>query len=111
MGYHIELPDGAYHVVTALEHCAWPNLTLMPNGEIAAIIYSHPSHGWHEGDPELWVSSDSGFTWGLRSEVTRHEPPTVRMNVAAGLNPQGHLVRWSAAGRYRARNVGGVAGS
>ncbi len=92
MSYQIQLPDGAYHVVTAPEHCAWPNLTLMPNGEIGAVIYSKPSHGWDEGDPELWVSSDGGFTWGCRSEVTQHHPPTVRMNVAAGLNPDGHLV-------------------
>ncbi|MEA3403822.1 MAG: sialidase family protein [Armatimonadota bacterium] len=105
MGYHIQLPDGAYHVVTALEHCAWPNLTPMPNGEIGAVIYSHPSHGWHEGDPELWVSADGGYTWALRSEVTEHEPPTVRMNVAAGLNAQGHLVAlvsgWSLQGEER----------
>ncbi len=105
MGYHIELPDGAYHVVTALDHCAWPNLTLMPNGEIGAVIYSHPSHGWHEGDPELWVSSDGGYTWELRSEVTRHDPPSVRMNVAVGLNPDGHLVAlvsgWSLQGEER----------
>jgi len=110
MGYQIELPEGAYHVVTALEHCAWPNLTLMPGaagsaGEIGAVIYSHPSHGWDEGDPELWVSSDAGFTWGCRSEVTQHDPPSVRMNVAAGLNPQGHLVAlvsgWSLQGEER----------
>jgi photosystem II stability/assembly factor-like uncharacterized protein len=102
MGYQIQLPEGAYHVVTALEHCAWPNLTLMPNGEIGAVIYSHPSHGWDEGDPELWVSSDGGYTWSCRSEVTEHDPPSVRMNVAAGLNPDGDLVSlvsgWSLEG-------------
>ena len=105
MGYQIQLPDGAYHVVTALECCAWPNLTLMPNGEIVAVIYSKPSHGWDEGDPELWVSSDGGYTWACRSEVTEHEPPSVRMNVAAGLNPDGHLVAlvsgWSLQGEER----------
>ncbi len=92
MGYYMRIPDGAYHCVTALDHCAWPNLTMMPNGEIAAVIYSHPSHGWHEGDPELWVSSDGGYTWQCRAQVTQHQPPTVRMNVAAGLNPHGHLL-------------------
>lgn len=102
MGYHIRIPDGAYHCITALDHCAWPNLTMMPGGEIGAVIYSHPSHGWHEGDPELWVSADGGYTWECRAQVTQHEPPTVRMNVAAGLNPDGHLVAlvsgWSLQG-------------
>ncbi len=92
MSYHIELPEGAYHVVTALDHCAWPNLTMLPNGEIGAIIYNQPSHGWDEGDPELWVSEDAGSSWALRSQVTQHEPPSVRMNLAAGINAQGHLV-------------------
>lgn len=105
MGYQIQLPEGAYHVVTALEHCAWPNLTLLPNGEIGAVIYSKPSHGWDEGDPELWVSSDGGYTWACRSEVTQHEPPSVRMNVAAGLNADGELVAlvsgWSLQGEER----------
>ena len=105
MSYHIELPDGAYHVVTALEHCAWPNLTMMPSGEIGAVIYSHPSHGWHEGDPELWVSEDDGYAWGLRSQVTQHVPPTVRMNVAAGMNADGEMVAlvsgWSLQGEER----------
>jgi hypothetical protein len=92
MGCHIELPEGAYHVVTALEHCAWPNLTMLPGGEIGAAIFNQPCHGLWEGDLELWVSADAGETWTLRGQITRHEPPTVRMNVAAGLNAAGHLV-------------------
>jgi hypothetical protein len=92
MGYHIELPEGAYHVVTAPDHCAWPNLTMMPGGEIGAVIFNQPCHGLWEGDVELWVSGDAGGTWALRSQVTQHEPPSVRMNVAAGLNAEGHLV-------------------
>ena len=32
--------------------CAWPNLTLMPNGEIAAVIFNEPCHGTWEGDVE-----------------------------------------------------------
>ena len=92
MSYHIELPDGAYHVVTALEHCAWPNLTMIPSGTIGAVIFNKPSHGGQEGDVELWVSEDDGYTWAMRSQVTEHVPPSVRMNVAAGMNADGEMV-------------------
>jgi len=92
MSYPLNIPDGAYHIVTAPEHCAWPNLTLLPNGEIGAAIFNQPSHGRLEGDVELWVSNDGGDTWAMRSQITQHEAGTVRMNVAAGLNQKGELV-------------------
>ncbi len=92
MAYQLGIPHGAFHTVTAPEHCAWPNLTLLPNGEIAAVIFNQPSHGAMEGDVELWVSEDEGYTWGMRSRITDHEPGTNRMNVAAGLNQKGELL-------------------
>ncbi len=92
MSYPLNIPDGAYHIVTAPEHCAWPNLTLLPNGEIGAVIFNQPSHGRLEGDVELWVSNDGGDIWAMRSQITQHEAGTVRMNVAAGLNQKGELV-------------------
>ncbi len=92
MAYQLGIPHGAFHTVTAPEHCAWPNLTLLPNGEIGAVIHNQPSHGGVEADVELWISGDAGDTWKLRSQVTNHEPGTTRMNVAAGLNQQGELV-------------------
>lgn len=111
MSYYLKLPPGAYHVITALEHCAWPNLTLLPDGAIGAVIFNQPSHGAVEGDVELWVSADGGYTWGLRSQVTHHVPPSVRMNVAAGLNPAGELVvlcsGWSLDGQGT-RPIGAV---
>lgn len=36
----------------------WPNLTKLPNGEIAAAIYNHPSHGYgDDSDVELWIDT------------------------------------------------------
>ena len=72
--------------------CAWPNLTRMPDGTVAAIIFSQPTHGGWEGDVECWASEDDGRTWGLRGVAARHEPGTNRMNVAAGLSHDGSLV-------------------
>lgn len=92
MGHQLVIPDGAYHTITAPDHCAWPNLTLLPSGEIGAVIFNQPNHADAEGDVELWVSSDGGYTWALRSHVTQHEPNTNRMNVGAGLNQDGDLV-------------------
>ena len=71
--------------------CAWPNLTLMPDGTVVAVFHNQPSHGQQEGDVDCWASRD-GLTWEKRSTVTRHETNTVRMNHAAGLAKNGDLV-------------------
>jgi Neuraminidase (sialidase) len=92
MSYTLDIPHGAFHTVTAPEHCAWPNLTLMPGEEIGAVIHNQPSHSFMPGDIELWVSDDAGETWELRSQISDHEPDHVRMNVAAGLNQDGEMV-------------------
>lgn len=71
--------------------CAWPNLTLMADGSVVAILHNQPSHGTTEGDVECWASKD-GLTWEKRSVVTQHEPRTIRMNHAAGLANNGDLL-------------------
>ncbi|MEZ6128757.1 MAG: sialidase family protein [Planctomycetaceae bacterium] len=71
--------------------CAWPNLTLMPDGMIVAILFNQPTHGQAEGDIECWASPD-GVKWERRSTVTDHAPNTIRMNHAAGLAGNGDLV-------------------
>jgi len=39
--------------VLAVENvCAWPNLTLLRDGTIAAILHNAPSHGREEADLE-----------------------------------------------------------
>lgn len=65
--------------------CAWPNLTLMPDGAIIATIFNQPTHGGWEGDVECWASEDDGCTWQLRGVPASHDPGANRMNVAAGL--------------------------
>lgn len=71
--------------------CAWPNLTKLPDGAIAAVIHNRPAHGQMEGDVDCWVSTD-GALWELRGKPAPNEPHTIRMNVAAGLAKNGDLL-------------------
>lgn len=96
----------AEHYVAIDNVCAWPNLTLLPNGEIAAAVYNKPSHGFGCGNIEMWVSADGGRIWKHRSTVSDHSdhPEHVRMNHAVGLNMRGEivaLVSGYSAGRER----------
>lgn len=78
--------------VVAIENvCAWPNLTLLDDGTIIAILFNQPSHGQMAGDVDCWASRD-GLAWEKRGAVTGHDPNTVRMNHAAGLAANGDLV-------------------
>ncbi len=72
--------------------CAWPNLTVLPDGAIIATIFNQPSHGSMAGDVECWGSKDGGQTWQKRGTPAPHEPDTNRMNVAAGLAKNGDLL-------------------
>ncbi|MBE36170.1 MAG: hypothetical protein CMI16_11565 [Opitutaceae bacterium] len=72
--------------------CAWPNLTLMPNGDITALIWPEPTHGKSEGAVECWGSKDEGRSWTLRGVPVPNEPGTNRMNHSAGLARDGALV-------------------
>jgi hypothetical protein len=72
--------------------CAWPNLTLLPGGEIVATIFNQPCHGLWTGDVECWVSADEGRAWSRRGVPAPHDPSTNRMNVAAGLARNGDLL-------------------
>lgn len=100
MAYRMTMPDGAFHTIAAPDHCAWPNLTILPDGCIGAVIFNKPYHGSGEGDIELWVSDDAGETWSLRSCITAHEPQTNRMNHSAGVNQQGELVTLCSGWRF-----------
>jgi len=80
-------------VITARDHCAWPNLTMLKDGRtLAACIFNKASHGSKPGDVECWLSPDCGATWKLAGAVTQHEPDTIRMNHAAGLAANGDLL-------------------
>lgn len=71
--------------------CAWPNLTLLRDGSIAAIIHNRPSHGVMDGAIDCWASRNGEF-WEKRGQPAPNEPGTVRMNVAAGLTGNGDLL-------------------
>jgi hypothetical protein len=80
-------------IVAVEDVCAWPNLTQLPDGTIIALIYNQPSHGRMPGDVECWASVDGGLSWSKRSVAApREEPQQNRMNVAAGLTAEGHLI-------------------
>ena len=72
--------------------CAWPNLTLMPDGSVVAAIFNQPCHGAWEGDVECWVRSDGGQLWARRGVPAPHDAGTNRMNVAAGCAHDGALI-------------------
>jgi hypothetical protein len=72
--------------------CAWPNLTLLPDGTIVAVVWNQPCHGLWEGDIDSYASRDNGESWLRQSQVSRHEPGTNRMNQAVGLTADGGLL-------------------
>jgi len=77
----------------AIDHaCGWPNLTLLPDGALATLIWPEPCHGLWEGAAECWASTDGGRTWQKRGVPVPHSPGTNRMNLSAGLAADGALV-------------------
>ena len=67
------------------DKCAWPNLTLMPDGSIVAAIFGEPCHQLWEGSSECWISRDGGQLWSYLSVPADNEPGTCRGDLAAGL--------------------------
>ena len=61
------------HQVAIDNQGRWPNLTKLPNRELAAAVYNHPSHGYGDNsDVELWISADGGVSWKFRSRISSH---------------------------------------
>ncbi len=85
--------------------CAWPNLTLLPDGTPIATIFNQPTHGGWEGDVECWAGAEGGRFWSRRGTPAPHEPATNRMNVAAGLAADGAMIVL-ASGWSRRNRVG-----
>ena len=86
--------DFEYHKpFRAIEnYCAWPNLTLLPDGSIIATVFNKPSHGGLPGDIECWGSIDGGWTWEYRGTPAHGGETSNRMNIAAGLAGNGDLL-------------------
>jgi photosystem II stability/assembly factor-like uncharacterized protein len=72
--------------------CAWPRLTLLPTGEISALIWPYPNHGFVQGAAEVWNSADAGRTWQRVGVPVPNDPGFNRMNSAAGLADDGTYV-------------------
>ncbi len=87
--------------------CAWPNLTLLGDGTIAAIIHNQPSHARKEGDIDCWVSRDGAF-WEKRAQPAPNEPGTVRMNVAAGRARNGDLIVLCSGWKFEQGRLAGI---
>jgi hypothetical protein len=93
--------------------CAWPNLLQLADGTLLVIIFNQPTHASTEGDVECWASTDNGRMWRLRGIPGLHEPTTNRMNVSAGVRPDGAVVVVHSGWRDRPpvgqpRAVGGL---
>ena len=84
--------ENAENIIAVDNVCAWPNLTLMPDGSITAVIFNKPSHGQEEGNAVCYASTDGGRTWQFRGIPAPNDPGTNRMNLAAGLANDGSLV-------------------
>src|SRR5688572_27083713 len=97
-------PSGIERFIVVDNVCAWPNLTLLDDGSIAAIIHNQPSHSRLEGDLDCWVSKD-GAWWEKRGRPAPNDPGTVRMNVAAGKGKNGEFVVICSAWQMNPRRV------
>ena len=84
--------ENAENIIAVDNVCAWPNLTLMPDGSITAVIFNKPSHGQEEGNAVCYASTDGGRTWQFRGIPAPNDPGSNRMNLAAGLANDGSLV-------------------
>ena len=66
--------------------CAWPNLTLMPDGSIVATIFGEPCHQLWEGSSECWISTDGGRLWSFLSVPAQHAPSRTRGGPGGGID-------------------------
>lgn len=84
---------GRYERFIAIDDaCGWPQVTVMPDGSLACLIWPVPLHGYTEGAAECWVSSDGGLKWTKAGVPVPNKPTENRMNVAGGLAADGSYV-------------------
>ena len=85
--------EASQAIVAIKDVCAWPNLTVLPDGTIVATIHNQPSHLKQPSDVECWASEDGGQTWKKRgTPAPRENPNFARGNVAAGLAGNGDFI-------------------
>jgi hypothetical protein len=93
----VELLD---QVVAVKDVCAWPKLTLLPDGDLVAAVYNQPVHGARPGDVDVYASTDAGRTWSRRGTATHHTGNTARFNHAIGATRGGDLFVVSGGWNY-----------
>lgn len=84
-------PSSIQRFIAVDNVCAWPALTVLPDGSINATLFGKPSHGQMEGAVECWNSVDGQF-WEKRGIPAPNEAHTNRMNHAAGIAKNGDLI-------------------
>ncbi|MCB1276591.1 sialidase family protein [Prosthecobacter sp.] len=84
-------PSSIQRFIAVDNVCAWPSLTVLPDGSINATLFGKPSHGQMEGAVECWNSADGQF-WEKRGIPAPNEAHTNRMNHAAGIAKNGDLI-------------------
>jgi hypothetical protein len=72
--------------------CGWPRLSVLPNGEVSAVIWPYPNHGFVQGAAECWNSADEGRTWQKVGVPVKNDLGFNRMNCAAGVAADGSYV-------------------
>ena len=72
--------------------CGWPQVTVLPDGTLACLLWPVPLHGYTEGAVECWVSADGGRLWKKAGVPVPFTPTQNRMNVAGGLAADGSYV-------------------
>mgnify|MGYP001611871778 CR=1 FL=1 len=87
-------------IVAVKDVCAWPKLTMLPNGDLVAAIYNRPVHGVLPGDVDVYASSDGGRTWHKRGTATRHTGASARFNHSIGVTGRGDLLVVSGGWSY-----------
>lgn len=70
----------------------WPQITNLPSGDLAMLIWPEPTHGHTVGAVGCWLSRDGGRLWERAGTPVRNEPGTNRFNHAAGIAHDGSYV-------------------
>lgn len=95
-------------VVAVKDVCAWPKLTLTPQGDLIAAIYNRPAHGVLPGDVDIYASTDAGRTWTKRGTATRHSGESARFNHSVGVARNGDLIVVSGGWTFHPRDDKGA---
>ncbi|HLP09985.1 MAG TPA: sialidase family protein [Opitutaceae bacterium] len=95
--------------LVAKDCCAWPSLTVWPDGTLGLVHFDRPSHGRTEGNLAALVSRDHGATWADARFAAPREPATNRMHIASGRDQAGRWLVLSTGFRFIGNDWAGLA--